>query len=440
MRSLLVLLMAACAAPVPSTQPVDMAGPSASVGSFDVMVRNRPTGTFASGDLTSITLRARASEPLLSAFSWVPDDAFGTTTYNGTDFELTLNGGYEINTLLSGLPVFVELETSSGVYTASLGARTRLRSLTGTTLQLDDDLRPVYVDDPVDNLRYRATLTSATPVGSIQVNAARGNAPTVTQVDDTTWHLDWTYTQMIGAGVPGPGSAPIVARSFDGNGSLLGRATARVSVSVDRVAVTDMDPTIVWDNTCTSAVDDCLVQTWGDLGTCGDYRDVQVCRTADVCDLEPEQPLDFGPATAPGLDDALDAWPASCSTGGQWCGLDAITPYMVPRCLDAGTTFEEVVDEVVALGQPQSYHAWAWGNELDAVGLSNHFLFSANYAGGPELLESIYTEVGSRNVMAWNSAVEIPCPNCFDSEEFMVLWFPDVGRVVTLTASFGWDS
>lgn len=440
MRLISFVALASCSAPQVLELPAEAVGPSASVGGFTVQVRPRPRGTFTADQLTTLSLHGRASEPLVFATSWVPDDAYATTTWTGTDFEVTFTGGQEINTLLSGLPIWVDLETASGTRHASIEAVPTLRANTGAGLWLSDDIRPVYVDDASNNLRYRAVLSSPTPVGSVEVSGARGYDPVVTQVNDTTWHLDWSYDGLVGAGVPGPGSAPIVARSFDGNGNLIARASARVSIEVGAVEVTDLDPLLVWIPECNDGVWDCMIDTWGDVSACGDYRPVQQCRGTDACFFDPPQALDVDEVDVQGLQDAADAWPASCSTGGQWCGLQQIVAYQTPGCLTAGTTFEDVVNEVTGSQQHQSYHVWGWGTELDAVGLSNYYLFSSNYAGGPEFLESIYQQVGSRNVMAWNSEVEIPCPNCHEWENLLVLWFPDVGRVVTMASTFGWDS
>jgi hypothetical protein len=445
MRLASLLLLASCAVSDPAALPLDEMGASTSAPGIDLTVRNLPTASFFAGDLESLTFRARTSVPLTSASAWVPDDAFGITTMpSSRRFDVTLAAGYEVNTALSGLPFLIDLGTANGAYTARVEVAPSFRNRIQTgDIALQPTITPVYVRDAVNPLRYRATVTTNTVFDSLLVTAGNGSVPEVSRPDDTTWNLDWTYESLMAAAIPGPQGGPLVLDGFDAAGVPVASASGRIIVSVADLDMTDGDPYAAWpDEVCETVVYHCLADTWGtDLGACGDYRPVQRCLSADACDYEPTSAIDADEVAVPAIDAAMNAWDAACNLGGQWCGIQSWATYQTPRCLTAGTDFETIVTEVISTWQAQTYHAFQWGTVLDAAGLANHYLFTDTYSdGGPELLEAIYTNVGSRNVQGFVSVNEIPCPNCSEFEDLVILYFPDVGRVVLVNAISGYDS
>ncbi|HSN99836.1 MAG TPA: hypothetical protein VLS89_16180, partial [Candidatus Nanopelagicales bacterium] len=70
-------------------------------------------GTFEQRDgVRALILRATANRYLKSVFSFVPDDAFGQANIiSERRLEVVIHEGHELNTLMSGLPLFVSVET-----------------------------------------------------------------------------------------------------------------------------------------------------------------------------------------------------------------------------------------------------------------------------------------------------------------------------------------
>ncbi len=152
------------------------------------------TKTVRSGQTVWI-LKGRASVTLDSAMSFVPDDGFcQTNLLSARTFEIVINPGSEANTLLSGLPLFVNL-IQPGPKQAILKfvLEPRFVDATGSSkVWLNTEIKPIYV--AATGLTYR---------GKVRANgttkATVGGAPaTVLQLTGTTdeWNVDVGFDQL----------------------------------------------------------------------------------------------------------------------------------------------------------------------------------------------------------------------------------------------------
>ncbi len=228
-----------------------------------------PDATFAVEDGEPIlTVRGRTSRNLAEVSSWVPDDAFGEVEQTGPrTIVLRLRGGHEINSILSGLPIFLAFETVWGAvhhHEARLVLSPRLSAVQGDGFHLDDFIRPIFVRDDTDPLRYRLGVTYE--VGPV---SASPGAPAVSDDTDDIVAIDWTYAGFEEVLAQG---AVTVEAGPDGASQ-----TSIVAVRAIDLGMTIEDPRDVWPSpTCTDLVAECVAAT-DDLGDCGDYRDVAPC-------------------------------------------------------------------------------------------------------------------------------------------------------------------
>ncbi len=219
-----------------------------------------------------VTIHARTSRNLASAFSWVPDDAFGTTSVvSARKLEVVLDEGHEINTLLSGLPILVNIDTTTGSpshYTARFQLVPRLGSFHGSSaLHPSTVVRPVYVRDEEDPLRYRGHVRGDDALSTLSVTGAMSVNPlSATEVD-----FDWTYEGLMAAGFPASNVITLSAAPLE--------KQAALDLKVLSLSMTTLDPYSVWpDPECKAEVSQCIAATAGaDLGDCGSYHEVQVC-------------------------------------------------------------------------------------------------------------------------------------------------------------------
>src|SRR5687768_8509167 len=64
-----------------------------------------------------VELLGRTSRNLTGAFAWVPDDRFGEAALIGPrSFAVRLRAGHELDSILSGLPLFVGLDVAGGAH------------------------------------------------------------------------------------------------------------------------------------------------------------------------------------------------------------------------------------------------------------------------------------------------------------------------------------
>ena len=233
------------------------------------------------GGQPRVTLQGRTSRDLASAHSWVPDDGFGTSSVvSARKFEVVLDDGHEINTLLSGLPIHVSLETKTGSvksYTARMRLVPRLARFSGSSaLHPSTVVDPIYVRDPNDTLRYRGTLRSDKPLTALSVLAGEAGGDAVTtSLGPTDWKFDWTYGGLALAAFPAGdqilfSSTPALEKK------------AEFELRVLSLSLTTKAPWEAWpDPACEPEVAACIGATAGeDLGACGSYREVSRCITA----------------------------------------------------------------------------------------------------------------------------------------------------------------
>jgi hypothetical protein len=164
---------------------------------------------------------------------------------------------------------------------------------------VEQAIRPVYVEDGVTNLRFRARVQSALPV---QVTNDDDTEPTMTALGDGRWLADWE---------PGPffiaadHDDPVVWRTATG------RKITAISFFVAELGLTDGAAEVAWpqtDETCDDAVRACVLTTQDDHGACGTYRAVNRCvQTLDAEDPYPPCSVD-----------------ADCRRPNQACGIDGL--------------------------------------------------------------------------------------------------------------------
>ena len=384
------------------------------------------------GELVA-TLRAHTSRNLVAALAWVPDDAFGTTAIVGPrSFTVTLRGGHEINTVLSGLPLFVSIDVlGDRHYDARILAAPRLGDFAGASeLWLDSVVTPVYVRDASDPLRYRMEL-DADDMAGLTVGGVTDS--TVTTIDGGAT-IDLPYAALDAALGSGSRLTLTTAAGAEKSAGLEARATW--------ISLTTGDPLTVWPATeCTPTVMSCIVGDDGfDLAGCGDYREVSSCMAADVCDVLGAaaltlDPLDLGIA----FDAARADYVAHCDGGGQWCRLDDVRTFSIPRCAPA--SLEEIVDILLADSRERGADDFAYGRILDRTNIAGTPFFASSYSsGGPGLFSTIDGHMGGGAIEGWHLENEIACHNCTDFGDTLVLWYVDAARVVVLDGGHGYDS
>ena len=162
----------------------------------------------------ALTLRGKASRNLSSLLSFVPDDAFGKATLTGRrTFEIRLQGGHEINTILSGMPLRLAVQTTSGaakVYEAALYLGGHFES-SSTPLRVDGSIDAVWSGVATDPLRYRTRVVAARGSVTDARTDLRGVQP-------RGWPPGKTWDQVPGAFMPDTNEV-VVATQAGPNGS-----------------------------------------------------------------------------------------------------------------------------------------------------------------------------------------------------------------------------
>ncbi len=248
------------------------------VGELTVWVKPLVKPAYVAGELVA-TIEGRASRDLADVFSFVPDDAFGNATLTGKrTFSIALRGGSELNSILSGLPLFVRLESGGRTWFASIDLGARFARFAGDSgLFVESAIRPVYFEDGVSNLRYRGrasapgatSLTASTDDDSDGDVLARGAGKFDIDWDYNRFQLVFDYPEF-----------PVFFSAFGGPKEL--HKTAGVDLVVGKVGLTTQDPYEVWPTTsCSKSVRACLQKLPAgtkDLGACGTYRQVARCK------------------------------------------------------------------------------------------------------------------------------------------------------------------
>jgi hypothetical protein len=244
--------------------------------SVDAVATRKGAGT----ELT-VTLRGRATRNLTKVASFVPDDGFGEAKLTGKrSFEVALHGGHEVNTILSGLPLYVHLEVAASAAGAPTQYDAAIELVPVLEAASDAGAAPgvlstVYGRNAENPLLYRARVAGAAPVvvtGPSVPTAVRSDAAGVTLVD-------WSYDAL----------APALALKNAPIG--FGEAKATLTVRASRLGLTSVGVTTAWpEPTCAPEVLRCFRTTpdaTPDYAACGPYRTVSLCAHAPPPATEP---------------------------------------------------------------------------------------------------------------------------------------------------------
>lgn len=221
-----------------------------------------------------VVMRGRASRNLDSAFSFVPDDAFGEAAVTSArSFEVRLHGGHEINSILSGLPLLVSLVAPSDPthqYTVQINLRPAFTKFDGSSsLFVVAPTHPIYIGESAeDPLRYATKVATSSSLLAIDgVNAVIAPAT-------GGFTVDLTYTDLEAVL---RANQRVTFRGADG-------ATKRASLENRSVAIalTTKDPYEAFPApVCTPERFACFQSHSGrDLAACGEFRQVRVCQFA----------------------------------------------------------------------------------------------------------------------------------------------------------------
>ncbi|WP_164014348.1 hypothetical protein [Pyxidicoccus trucidator] len=431
--------------------PVEETGVSTAAATATRIYAYEPTGTHELSFETLGTFETRNNRRVLvirgttnryiqDVFSFVPDDAFGTANViSERRFEVVLEEGHELNTMLSGLPLLVSIDTFTGSptrYYAQIILAPRFFDFRGpTSINVFENVDPVYVRNAAgtDNLMYRGRVDSAAT--SLTVTAPDG-VPTVSRVDADTFQLDWRYPAVHQA--VDPHTIPLTFTAALNNGTVVDE-TARLVVRVTGLAIsTNDDPYNTWPSpACQLSVYNCIhAQPAGtlDFGACGTYRQVQRCMYASACEVLPGQPLSLTAIDFPPQGLARQAL-NSDSSATTWYGLVGIDAYSTPECPATPVTVQAVVDDLH--WTTQSVPPSDWGEVTDRAGLvDNNYFF---YSSSDPLLAHIDAFAGGGPIQAWFAWEEIPCHNCHRYAEYGVLYYPNSGKVIALKSYHGYD-
>lgn len=392
------------------------------------------TQAVRSGTL-QVTIKARTSSNISSVSSSVPDDAFGRTVQVGPrSFEITLRDGHEINTILSGLPLFLNIKLSSGkIYGAKLSLAAKLSPSAGP-VSVDPYVRPIYHRDSA-NLRYRGyATTSAT---GLALSSMGGTAPSLGRPTGSRHPFDWEYSGL--ASLLDAKSDQVVFETTSAGTTT--RQQSAVLLAVRDVGLGLGDPDVRWPTpACTRTVYDCITAlpaSTKDFSACGSYRDVARCMGVDLCDVVPTPAVPFALASkdasslAAAVKSAHDACPR---TGGSWCSVGPASAFDYPRCVAMTPTRAQVTEAALAATDPSGAFDPRYGRILTRAEL----LMQQTFKGG--LLTAIDTYAGDTDVYATLLESEESCHNCHQFSIKFVLYYPRTRTVVVVDGSYGYDS
>jgi hypothetical protein len=423
-RALLLLsslLLPACAA---SSEEVDSTEEAASAGPPTVLVDTTGESTkVRAGGLTvwvdnvarvagdTMTVRLRTSRSLANAMSWVPDDGFGDARIVSPQVvEIDLRGGHEMNTMLSGLPLFVHLSTKTGDvrdYDVRLDLAPRFGRFQGSSsIFVHQGIRPVWVNG---DLAYRGKASAPAAL------TVSGN-PLVTRTGND-FQIDWRYDQLV-FGSPVTFTAQSKTKR------------AEMEAYVARVGLTKEGADRVWPPAaCKPAVRSCVVASTTDRGHCGTYREVTRCIDAISC-----QHAAYDRAST-GFEAIKSAYNAACPRGGSWCSVSELRAFDVGGCDDA-PAIDQVAGAIDAVMPDRiGYQAPV---TLTRAELLTRRTFSAH--GGPQMLAAIDAYVGTTNVIAKEYVTDVPCHNCTERALRYILYYVDSQAVIVVEATDGYDS
>ncbi len=382
-----------------------------------------------------VVIAGRASRDLESAMSWVPDDAFGEVTIKSKrTFEIVLDEGHEINTVLSGSPLYLTLRSKTGTprdYYLRIVLEPRLTNFSGSKdVWLRDALLPVYVRDGRWNLQYRALATTTSAAASFTVATSDDNDPTVRMAGALRYEADWGYGGVIGVMTPARDRVTFSA-SWGGSAPRTATKQASVVATVAKVAIATEDPyvSLVVSPVCDDSVRRCIGLQNGDdnLGLCGTYRDVAVCLwNGPICgDQSPA--LALREVDAPELQSNLTLFNEAQARAGAAGNFADVIDYRLPVCLLAAPDLATVV----GLARELEGGAFDGGRVITREELLATRMFGDANAGAG-LLGVLDGWQGSTKASYWYSEQVAGGAG----SALVVAYYAETGRVFTLHGSF----
>lgn len=282
----LVILVASCG-PAPDAEPADL---SREVATEALRMQPRelrlrvdgltvwlaPELAFEARDgARAWLLRGRTGANLRDVHSFILDDGFGRARIIGPrSFEVALDG-HELNSLLSGLRLFVTVTPQSdrllpATIMVQLGPELVPRGT--SSIAFDPTVRPIRFGD---ELRYRGDLRVTRP-GVLVATASSGTALPTKEGDAGVWHVDFPF-EVLEAEAASRATARVEWH---------GEARERARFDV-RLAVLNAElfrgPPEARDSTgygCAPHVQACLDAVADgtlDYAGCGTYREVSSC-------------------------------------------------------------------------------------------------------------------------------------------------------------------
>jgi hypothetical protein len=401
----------------------------------------------------AVRVRGKSNREIFSAYSWVFDDYFGQTTLTGSHtFEISLHLGYEANSMLSGSPLFVFLELEkpqSPPLHMRLELAPVLRSLPGPSpLVFAQTVRPIYVANDVENLRYRATATSPAAVSEVVPLGFPATLTPLTKISAGSWVADHTFDALSSAVLSKEGALTYQPISTT---SVFSPRSVRWAVRVKSIELSYGDPESLWvQQSCDPKVLDCLSKlpaSVQDFAACGDYRPVQRCVSGLQCVLSPLQTA-VEPLANVSFGSTLSDYNAGCGAWGTWCNISSVEAFAMAPC-----PIKPQLPDVAMLAienSPPFEFSQGWGplelpqgaSILTREQLETSALFSMDYSSaGPELLATLDTLAGnSTSTMGWQWTEEVPCPNCTEFWTYTVVYYPSAALFFVITGSAGYDS
>jgi hypothetical protein len=422
----------------------ELSSVSAQAGAIKVTMQG-PARFEDRGGERVLVIRGSANRNLSDVYTFIPDDWFASASLTTSrKFEIVLRAGHEQNSVLSGMPLLLHLETvTSGSATArfTLGAQfARFKGSKSVTVA--KPIRPVYVIDANDNLRYRGEVSTTFAATEMNVFTDDDSDPVVTRVDGDTFRFDWQYPSFALAADP---HTDAVFFHATGQGGVERSKEADIDLFVSSLQVTTEDPYEAFPSFgCEESIYWCVqgAKQIGatDLGECGRYRDVSRCvspQPEEVCLFEGPGPFSMKPLDSSGFDSAVANFNGACGTGGTWCSVNPPTLNIVPDCLTEPASLDAAV-AYLASSDPSFQPG---GSTSSRAELEQSSLFSSTYSSqGPALLATIDALTGGGEVQAYVASGEVPCHNCTELADYVVLFYPDSRMVVVVTGTHGYDS
>ncbi|HVY46874.1 MAG TPA: hypothetical protein VHB21_13395 [Minicystis sp.] len=229
-----------------------------------------------------LVLKGSTSRDITFVQGFIPDDAFGTATQLGPrSFELVFDSASDIDTVLSGSPFYLELNTHTTtrdeVWSAQLVVAPRLVPPAGsstTRLALGPAVTPTLVSDNPEGIHYRGTVTTTVKPQWLTVTA--GSPPSLVKDAPHAWHFDWDFSHFESAAVSGT----VQAKAKFGASTSTRSGTIEIRLAKVGLAAGQSADDIYGFPACDPAVLDCLRTLPADtidFGACGAYLPVRVC-------------------------------------------------------------------------------------------------------------------------------------------------------------------